>query len=135
MVMEIPEKGRPGDELGPEMEAMRGHDLDWKRGRHGAFVWYANDELEHVLREAFGMFLVENGLGVKAFPSIGRMESEVLAMVRGLLPVTKTARGSSHRAAPRASSRASRRCGNGPAESGLKYTGRRSWRHARRTRR
>jgi len=85
MVMEIPEKGRPWDELGPEMEAMRGHDLDWKRGRHGAFVWYANDELEHVLREAFGMFLVENGLGVKAFPSIGRMESEVLAMVRGLL--------------------------------------------------
>ena len=48
MVMEIPEKGRPWDELGPEMEAMRGHDLDWKRGRHGAFVWYANDELEHV---------------------------------------------------------------------------------------
>ena len=85
MVMEIPEKGRPWEELGPEMEAMRGHDLDWKRGRHGAFVWYANDELEHVLREAFGMFLVENGLGVKAFPSIGRMESEVLAMVRGLL--------------------------------------------------
>jgi len=85
MVMEIPEKGRPWEELGPEMEAMRGHDLDWKRGRHGAFVWYANDELEHVLREAFGMFLVENGLGVKAFPSIGRMENEVLAMVRGLL--------------------------------------------------
>ncbi|MBE0610532.1 MAG: aspartate aminotransferase family protein [Dehalococcoidia bacterium] len=85
MVMQLPEKGRPWAELEPEMQAMRGHDLDWKHGRHGAFVWYANDELEHVLRESFGMFLVENGLGVKAFPSIGRMENEVLAMVRGLL--------------------------------------------------
>ncbi len=85
MVMQLPEKGRPWSELEPEMQAMRGHDLDWKHGRHGAFVWYANDELEHVLRESFGMFLVENGLGVKAFPSIGRMENEVLAVVRGLL--------------------------------------------------
>src|SRR3990172_6280877 len=85
MAMQLPEKGRPWAELGPEMQAMRGHDLDWKHGRHGAFVWYANDDLEHVLRESFGMFLVENGLGVKAFPSIGRMENEVLAVVRGLL--------------------------------------------------
>ncbi|MCC7090095.1 MAG: aspartate aminotransferase family protein [Dehalococcoidia bacterium] len=85
MVMQLPEKGRPWAEIEPEMQAMRGHDLDWKHGRHGAFVWYANDELEHVLRESFGMFLVENGLGVKAFPSIGRMENEVLAIVRSLL--------------------------------------------------
>lgn len=83
--MQLPEKGRPWADLEPEMQAMRGHDLDWKHGRHGAFVWYANDELEHVLRESFGMFLVENGLGVKAFPSIGRMENEVLAIVRSLL--------------------------------------------------
>ena len=64
---------------------MRANDLDWKHGRHGAYVWYANDELEDVLREAFGMFLVENGLGMRAFPSIARMENEVLSMVRGLL--------------------------------------------------
>jgi sphinganine-1-phosphate aldolase len=67
------------------MTAMREADLDWRHGRHGAYVWYANDDLEHVLRESFGMFLVENGLGVRAFPSIGRMENEVLSMVRDLL--------------------------------------------------
>ncbi len=64
---------------------MRANDLDWKHGRHGAYVWYANDELEEVLKEAFSMFLVENGLGMRAFPSIARMENEVLSMVRGLL--------------------------------------------------
>lgn len=81
----IPEHGRPWPELRAEMDAMRDHDLDWRHGRHGAYVWYATDELEDVLREAFGMFLVENGLGLRAFPSIGRMENEVLGMVRSLL--------------------------------------------------
>ena len=81
----LPETGRPWPELRDEMEAMRGHDLDWRHGRHGAYVWYANDDLEDVLREAFGMFMVENGLGIRVFPSINRMESEVLGMVAGLL--------------------------------------------------
>lgn len=81
----IPETGRPWAELRDEMSAMRDHDLDWRHGRHGAYVWFANDDLEHVLREAFSMFLVENGLGMRAFPSIARMENEVLGMVRSLL--------------------------------------------------
>ena len=82
MPLELPPTGRPWAELHEEMSAMRGNDLDWKNGRHGAYVWYASDELEDVLREAFGMFLVENGLGMRAFPSIARMENETLAMVR-----------------------------------------------------
>jgi glutamate/tyrosine decarboxylase-like PLP-dependent enzyme len=85
MPTELPATGRPWDELRDEMTAMREKDLDWKHGRHGAYVWYASDDLEHVLREAFGMFLVENGLGMRAFPSIARMENETLSMVRGLL--------------------------------------------------
>src|SRR5512134_1184165 len=85
MALELPETGRPWSELAPEMAAMREHDLDWRRGRHGAYVWYADDDLEHVLREAYGMFLVENGLGVRVFHSIQRMEAEVLATVAGLL--------------------------------------------------
>lgn len=85
MPLELPARGREWSELRAEMEAMRTSDLDWRHGRHGAYVWYANDGLEHVLREAYGMFMVENGLGLWAFPSIGRMEREVLGMVQGLL--------------------------------------------------
>lgn len=85
MPLELPLTGHPWPELREAMTAMRDHDLDWKHGRHGAYVWYASDELEDVLREAFGMFLVENGLGMRAFPSIARMENETLSMVRGLL--------------------------------------------------
>ncbi len=88
---EIPDKGRSWGELKEEMTAMRGEDLDWRSGRHGAYVWYANDELEEVLKEAFSMYLVENGLGVRVFHSIGNMEREALAMVRGLLSAPEDA--------------------------------------------
>jgi sphinganine-1-phosphate aldolase len=67
------------------MSGMRAGDLDWRNGRHGAYVWYSHEALEEVLREAFGMFLTENGLGMHSFPSIARMENEVLSMVRWLL--------------------------------------------------
>jgi sphinganine-1-phosphate aldolase len=85
MTMELPVGGRPWPELREEMAAMRDHDLDWRHGRHGAYVWYSDDDLEDVLREAFGMYMVENGLGIRVFPSIARMEREVLAMVQWLL--------------------------------------------------
>ncbi len=85
MTLELPQHGRDWNDLRDEMAGMRGGDLDWRHGRHGAYVWYANDELEHVLREAFGMYMVENGLGIRVFPSIARMEREVLAMVQWLL--------------------------------------------------
>lgn len=85
MTLELAESGRPWSEIRAEMVKMRGSDLDWRNGRHGAYVWYATDDLEDVLREAFGMFMVENGLGIRVFPSIGRMEREVLGTVQGLL--------------------------------------------------
>jgi sphinganine-1-phosphate aldolase len=71
--------------LREDMLAMQREDLDWRRGRHGVYVWYADDELEVVLRQAYSLFLVENGLGLRAFPSLRRMEEETLAMVRALL--------------------------------------------------
>jgi glutamate/tyrosine decarboxylase-like PLP-dependent enzyme len=85
MKAQLPTTGRSWDEVRDELISMRGGDLDWRHGRHGAYVWYADDELEHVLREAYGMYLVENGLGLRVFPSIARMEQEVLEMVQSLL--------------------------------------------------
>ena len=84
-MMTMPKQGRAWDDLAVEMREMRGDDLDWRNGRHGAYIWYANDELEEVLKAAYSMFIVENGLGVRVFHSLARMESEVLSIVRGLL--------------------------------------------------
>jgi glutamate/tyrosine decarboxylase-like PLP-dependent enzyme len=93
MGAKLPEVGQSWDALRDEMLAMRREDLDWRRGRHSVFVWHADDELEAVLREAYGLFLVENGLGLRAFPSLRRMEEETLAIVRGLLSADDGAAG------------------------------------------
>jgi len=81
----MPMDGRSWEKLKIEMKEMARDDLDWRRGRHAAYVWHASEEVEHVAREAYGMFMNENGLNTRAFPSLRRMESEVVGMVLDLL--------------------------------------------------
>lgn len=85
MNTKLPEHGQPWHDLAPQMAALRADDLDWRGGRHAAYVWYASEEVEAVAREAYGMFLTENGLGARVFPSLRRMESDVVGIVSGLL--------------------------------------------------
>lgn len=81
----LPREGRSWPELAQALHDLKRDDLDWRRGRHAAFVWHADDEVERVAREAHGLFMTENGLGLRVFPSLRRMEADVVAMVRHLL--------------------------------------------------
>jgi glutamate/tyrosine decarboxylase-like PLP-dependent enzyme len=66
------------------MRALKARDLDWRRGRHAAYVWHADDGVEEVARAAHALFMTENGLGLRAFPSLARMEQDVVAIVADL---------------------------------------------------
>lgn len=81
----LPERGRAWSELSAAMKALTRDDLDWRRGRHAAYVWHASDEVEHVAQQAYTLFMTENGLGQRAFPSLRTMEGDVVSMVRALL--------------------------------------------------
>jgi glutamate/tyrosine decarboxylase-like PLP-dependent enzyme len=89
----LPEKGRPWEELARAMAELKRDDLDWRGGRHAAFVWHADDTVERVAREAYGLFMTENGLGMRVFPSLRRMEADVVSMVAGLVGGTAAVRG------------------------------------------
>ncbi|HKZ04675.1 MAG TPA: aminotransferase class V-fold PLP-dependent enzyme [Methylomirabilota bacterium] len=93
MTPRLPEKGRPWEELAPAMAELKRDDLDWRGGRHAAFVWHADEAVERVAREAYALFMTENGLGMRVFPSLRRMEADVVAMVAGLVGGTATVRG------------------------------------------
>jgi hypothetical protein len=54
----------------------------------------AGEAVENVAREAYALFMTENGLGLRVFPSLRRMESDVVAMVAGLLGGDASVRGS-----------------------------------------
>jgi sphinganine-1-phosphate aldolase len=81
----LPERGRPAAEVLAELDAMRSGDVRWRDGRAFTLVYYATPELYEVARQAYELYMAENGLNTTAFPSLARMQSEVVEMVLGLM--------------------------------------------------
>ncbi|MGH8796290.1 MAG: pyridoxal phosphate-dependent decarboxylase family protein [Caldimonas sp.] len=94
MRMTLPSKGRSHDSVLAEMRALKTGDADWQHGRVPLFVFKASDELSRLGRDAFLEFFSENALGGKrAFPSVKRMEDEVVEMALGLFNAPAEAQG------------------------------------------
>ena len=72
------------DEVLAALAAMRTDDRDWRNGRCFALVFHAGSEVEEIAREASVMYLAENGLNPMAFPSLGRMQEEVVDVLADL---------------------------------------------------
>jgi sphinganine-1-phosphate aldolase len=82
----FPARGRPADDLISELHGGRGDDADWRRGRTFSLVYNAADsELERLHEVVAAEYLHENYLNPFAFPSLLRMEREVVAMAADLL--------------------------------------------------
>jgi sphinganine-1-phosphate aldolase len=82
----FPATGRPVDDLVDEIRAGRGDDADWRAGRTFSLVYNAADgELERLHEAVAREYLHENYLNPFAFPSLLRMEREVVAMGADLL--------------------------------------------------
>ena len=83
--MQIPEQGRPAPEVLETLEAMRAQDANWREGRTFSLVYHGGDALLGLLKDAFFKYFSENALNPMAFPSLRRMETEVVQMVGDLL--------------------------------------------------
>src|SRR5262249_4859657 len=82
----LPSHGRPWSELKLEMDKFKERDFDPKSGRLPAYTYYYDDDLLEVQMQAYCRFFLENGLGKRrAFPSLGKMEDEVVAISLDLL--------------------------------------------------
>ncbi len=81
----IPRQGIDNDELLETMRGFRDGDVDWKKGRTWALVYYAGDEHYDLLKEAYTTFMSANGLNPMAFKSLKRMEAEVVRMTADML--------------------------------------------------
>jgi len=78
--MKLSPDGMDRDALFQTLAAYRGRDLDWRQGKAYAYVYDAGRDVEEVGREAFGEFLFENALDPTQFPSLLRLENEVVAI-------------------------------------------------------
>ncbi|GAB5467407.1 MAG: aspartate aminotransferase family protein [Rhodospirillales bacterium] len=79
--MRFPDKGTDWAALEAELKALKSLDLDWRRGRLPAYIYFYNDELLEVQMAAYRLYAVENGLGEgKAFRSLTRMLDDLAGM-------------------------------------------------------
>lgn len=83
--MKLPESSLSPALVLDALERLRDHDARWRDGRTFSLVYYGGDELLTLLHDAYGKFFSENALNPMAFPSLRRMETEVLSMVANLL--------------------------------------------------
>ncbi len=75
------------------MRDMASGDVKWRDGRTGMYVFNAGEDVERVKKAAYAMFSEENGLGPMAFPSLARMEREVVSHALALLHAPNGADG------------------------------------------
>ncbi|HSJ88198.1 MAG TPA: aspartate aminotransferase family protein [Anaerolineales bacterium] len=83
--MFIPEKGLSKEEILSTLQAFKSRDLDWKAGKVWCYVYNPGEDPAEVTREAYMSFLTENGLDPSVFPSMLKLETDVVRAVIHLL--------------------------------------------------
>lgn len=85
MNKQMPDKGTDWKILKEEMQLLGSHDAKWREGKTAVYVFNAGEDVARVQKEAYTMYMSENGLGPLAFPSLKQMEDEVVGMGLSLL--------------------------------------------------
>lgn len=83
--MRIPPNGKSKEEIFRTLERYKGDDLDWKSGRVMGYVYDPGEKAHDVINHAYTMYLSENALDPLTYPSLLRLENEVVAMTANLL--------------------------------------------------
>ena len=81
----LPETGTEWPEMKARMLDYAADDVHWREGKTAVYVFNAGPDVEKVQKEAYTLFMSENGLGPLAFPSLKRMEDEVTGFGLSLL--------------------------------------------------
>ncbi|HSG88815.1 MAG TPA: aminotransferase class V-fold PLP-dependent enzyme [Pseudomonadales bacterium] len=91
--MDPAQTGRPVDEVIAELERKREGDVKWEDGRTFGMVYNGGPSVHEVAERAARLYLHENALNTKAFPSLGAIQSEVVGWTAALLNGPETTAG------------------------------------------
>ncbi len=76
----IPSQASTPEQIAARLDDFRDSDLDWRSGKVWAYMFDPGETAERVIKQAYMAYLSENGLDPTAFPSLVRMENEIVAM-------------------------------------------------------
>lgn len=86
-------QGRAVDDVIADLESKREHDVRWQDGRTFGMVYDGGPGVHEAAERAAMLYLHENALNTKAFPSLGQIQSEVVGWTADLLHGPDTAAG------------------------------------------
>jgi glutamate/tyrosine decarboxylase-like PLP-dependent enzyme len=83
--LHIPASGLSREDVIRQLKIAKENDVDWANGRSWSLVYYGGEEHTGIVRDAYDLYFSENAAGPAMFPSLRRLESEVISMMLGLL--------------------------------------------------
>jgi glutamate/tyrosine decarboxylase-like PLP-dependent enzyme len=83
--MALPSTGTPASEVLAALAELKAGDRDWRAGRVFSLVYSAGEEVHELLEAASALYLSENALNTEVFPSLRRIQADILGAVAGLL--------------------------------------------------
>ncbi len=81
----LPDHGVPADQVLAALAGLRADDRDWRGGRVFSLVYSAGEAVHRLLEEAATLYSAENALNTEVFPSLGRMQQDIVDISLGLL--------------------------------------------------
>ncbi len=91
--MNIPERGLPPEEIRNRLAEYKAGDLPWRSGRIMAYVYNPGEAAYETGRDAYMEYLTESALDPTTYPSVMRLEREVVRMLINLLRGDETVVG------------------------------------------
>ncbi len=91
--MNLPSVGWSAERVFDALEEMRSGDIAWREGRAFSLAYYAGAEAISVAEEAYRRFSGENALSANAFPSLRKIQADVVAMAGRWLGATNDSAG------------------------------------------
>jgi glutamate/tyrosine decarboxylase-like PLP-dependent enzyme len=76
-----PQQGTPAADVLESLRQMRGNDVQWQEGRAFSLAYFAGHELHDLADEAHRLYSGTNGLNTAAFPSLQRLQSDIVGTV------------------------------------------------------
>ncbi len=81
----IPKIGLEKNEIQQQWDIYTQEDMNWKEGKFFGYVYYPGEAYYAVIKEAYATFSATNALNPAVFPSLNRMENEVVRIAASLL--------------------------------------------------
>ncbi|MEM1114492.1 MAG: aspartate aminotransferase family protein [Pseudomonadota bacterium] len=93
VLMEFPKTGQTPDAILSQLDALKTDDVPWAEGKVFAYVYDAGEEAKQLLKDAYNLYFIENGLDPTSFPSCMELEKDVIGMAVDLVNGSENATG------------------------------------------